>query len=358
MAETPDGQEKKHAPSQRKRDDAAERGQIARSQDLGSLAVLATGGLALVFAGSAVAVPLLGLGVDVWDLGDGRSLDMHDIESFGGRTLLVCIRALAVPLGAAAVGSLVAGFAQTGGKTAPKALEPKLEKLNPIAGFKNLFMSWTPLVELGKGLGKLGLLGAVVAWVLWDRVEELPAMAALDLREFVLELVDLSGLMLLASLPVVLVIGAADYAYSAWKTTEDLKMTDQEAREHHKDVDGDPLLKGMRRKRQQQIAMGTLVQALREADVIITNPTHYAVALRYQRDRDDAPVVVAKGIDHLALHIRTLARDMGVPRIENRPLARGLYADVPVGHPIPEEYYGPVARVLAVIWRRRPRRAS
>lgn len=353
MAESPDGQEKKHAATDKKRREAAERGQIARSQDLSALAIVAAGGLTLVFAGGLVGQPLLHLGVDLWDLGDGRRLDLDEARRMGALVLTALFQALVLPLGAVALAAVAAGLAQSMGQIAPKALEPKLGKINPLAGFKNLFLSWTPLVELGKGVGKLVLLGAVVGWVLWDRVEELPALSGVHLRAFLHELTELAGLVLFACLPIIAVLAAADYAYSAWKTSQDLKMTDQEYRQHHKDSDGDPLFKGKRRQRQREIAMGTLVQALREADVVITNPTHFAVALRYQRDRDEAPVVVAKGVDHLALHIRRLARDLEVPQVENVPLARALHAEVPVGHPIPEHHYGPVARVLAVLWRRR-----
>ncbi|MFT7519467.1 MAG: flagellar biosynthetic protein FlhB, partial [Kiritimatiellia bacterium] len=201
-------------------------------------------------------------------------------------------------------------------------------------------------------------LGAVVSWALWDKVRELPAMATLDVRAFGSELQELTMLVVLYSLPVIMVIAAADYGYSAWKMSQDLKMTDRELKDQHKQQEGDPQFKARVRQRQRQIAMSTMIQALREADVVVTNPTHYAVALRYQRGRDDAPVVVAKGVDHLALHIRAKAKEFGVPRIENRPLARGLHANVKEGHPIPEEFYGPVAQVLAVIYKQRAKKSA
>ncbi|MFK7929253.1 MAG: flagellar biosynthesis protein FlhB [Myxococcota bacterium] len=353
MAENKEGQEKKHAATDKKRRDASEKGQIAKSQDLTAFGVLAASALALLAGGGWVGAPMLGLGLSLWDLKGPQTLEMNDATAMFATALWAAAGAMALPLGAAAMGALLLGVAQSQLRMAPKALEPKLDKLNPINGFKQNYFSWTPLVELGKGLGKLVLLGGVVTWGVWDRVGVLPELASADVRGFMEELVDLTGVVVLLALPVVLVLGAADYAYQAWKTSDDLKMTDEEMKQQHKEQDGDPQWKGRRRQRQRQLAMGTLVQALGDADVIVTNPTHFAVALRYKRDVDAAPVVVAKGVDHRALHIRALAKDMGIPRIEDRPLARGLHANVPVGHPVPEEWYGPVARVLAVVYRRR-----
>jgi len=354
VAENSDGQEKKHSASDRKRREAAEKGQIAKSQDLSALGVLAAGSAALILGGASIGSPLLQMSIGLWDLGKGpMDLDLQGATNLGGEAMWASLQALALPLAAAALGALVIGLGQSKLQLAPKALEPKLDKLNPINGFKQNYLSWTPLVELGKGVGKLVLLGGVVAWGIQDRVQALPALASVDVRSFMFELIDLSGTVILLSLPVVLLIAAADYAYSAWKTSEDLKMTDQEMKQQHKEQDGDPQFKGMRRQRQRQIAMGTLVQALREADVVVANPTHFAVALRYQRDRDPAPIVVAKGIDHRALHMRKLCRDMGIAVIEDRPLARGLHAQTEVGDIIPEDMYGPVARVLAIVFKAR-----
>lgn len=353
MAENDDGQEKKHAASDRKKRDAAEKGQIAKSQDLSSLGVLGACAIAMLAAGGLVSAPMLGLGIDTWHFDGPQTLTLTDASGLWGAALIASAKALALPLGAAAFGAIAVGVAQSRLRMAPKALEPKLDKLNPIDGFKQNYLSWTPLVELGKGVGKLVLLGGVVTWGLWDRIGVLPELAATDVRAFMVELLDLTGVVVLLALPVVLVLGAADYAYQAWKVSDDLKMTDEEMKQQHKEQDGDPQWKARRRQRQRQLAMGTLVHALRDADVIVTNPTHFAIALRYKRDQDVAPVVVAKGVDHRALHIRKLAKDMGIPRIEDRPLARGLHANVPVGHPVPEEWYGPVARVLAIVYRRR-----
>lgn len=354
MAENKDGQEKKHGATDKKKRDAAEKGQIAKSQDLNALGVLTAGAAALILGGGSIAQPMLGFALDVWSF-DEVTLDLQAATGLGGMALAAMTWALALPLAAASIGALVAGLGQSKMQLAPKALEPKLDKLNPIEGFKQNYLSWTPLVELGKGVGKLILLGGVVAWGVWDRVGDLPALASVDVRSFMQELLDLSGLVILFAMPVVAAIAAADYAYMAWKTADDLKMTDQEMKQQSKEQEGDPHFKGQRRQRQRQIATGTLIQALREADVIVANPTHFAVALRYKRDTDPAPIVLAKGIDHRALHMRTLAKELGLTVVEDVPLARALHAQVEVGQLIPEDFYGPVAKVLAVVFRRRGR---
>lgn len=351
MAENQDGTEKKHHASGRRLQDAAERGQIAKSQDANALGVLTLCAVTLVLGSSLVGNPLVDLTTDLWQPGK-PVLDLSGAMGLLSDAMLATFISLAAPLGAAVVGALAMGLAQSRGQLAPKALEPKLEKLDPIKGFKNSYMSWTPLVELGKGLGKLVLLSAIVAWGLYDRVADLPALAAVSSQSYTEALRDLTALILLLALPVVAVIAAADYAYALWKTGEDLKMTDEEVKRQGKEQDGDPHWKGKRRQRAREISMGSMIQALREADVLVVNPTHYAVALRYDRGRDAAPIVVAKGVDHLALHLKQKARELGVPQLEDRPLARALHARVKVGRAVPEDLYGPVARVLALIFRR------
>jgi flagellar biosynthetic protein FlhB len=351
MAENQDGSEKKHLATDKKRSDASDRGQIARSQDANALGVIALTGFALLVGSGMVGTPLIQLTSHLWQP-ERAVLDMDGAREMFNEAMLTVVLSTAGPLLAASVGALGLGLAQSQGRMAPKALEPKIEKLDPFKGFKSAYLSWTPLVELAKGLGKLILLGGVVSWGIYHRLPELPQLAALSTEAFIAELIDLSGLMLMLALPVIAVIAAADYAYASWKTSEDLKMTDEELRRQNKEQEGDPQWKSRRRQRARQIAMGTMIQALREADVLVTNPTHYAIALRYDRTRDAAPIVVAKGVDHLALHLRAKAKEFGVPQMENRPLARALHANVEVGHPVPEDLYGPVAKVLAVIFRK------
>lgn len=352
-----DGQEKKHDASEKKRSDAAEKGQIVKSQEISSATVLLVGAAALAFAFGPAAEALEGLIRSSWDFTGEQVLDVSGAAELlrrGGETLAI---AIAGPLGLISLAVLVVGFAQTRFQMAWKALEPKPERVNPIEGFQSKFMSWTPLMELAKGVTKLGALGGVVAWGLADEVQALPVMAALPADQQLAMFVDLGWKLVWTSLPLVLVIAIADYAYNAWKTGEDLKMTDQEVKDERKQQDGDPHMKAARRSRQRMIAMGIGLARVKEADLIITNPTHYAIALRYRKDEAPAPIVLAMGVDHMAMKIRAEARRHDVIRVENRPLARALYAKATIGQMVPEELFAPVAKVLAVVLRRRRKSA-
>ena len=151
-------------------------------------------------------------------------------------------------------------------------------------------------------------------------------------------------------LPIILVIAVGDYTYQKWKNAEDLKMTDQEVKDQAKQQEGDPQLKGMRKRRARQIAMGQMMSALPEADVVVTNPTHYAVALEYDSEKMGAPVMIAKGADLVAKRIRDLAKENGIPIVSNPPLARALYA-IDIGREVPEEQYKAVAEVIGYVLR-------
>lgn len=358
MAENEDGQEKKHDATGQKLDEAAEKGNIAKSQDLNSLAILGAGGMSLMFGMPMISAPVLEYAADMFSISGPQDMDTNAFIELAGRSLLVCFYSMFLPMACMVGAAIFAGLAQTWGRLATKAMELDAKKLNPISGFKQMYVSWMPLVELGKGVGKFGLLGAVTLWAVWDRLDQIPIMATYDPLVLVNELGDLVFTVFLACLPIILLLAIGDYTYQKWKTGEDLKMTDQEVKDQAKQQDGDPQMKSMRKQRARQIAMGQMMSSLPEADVIVTNPTHYAVALRYKRGQDAAPIVLAKGVDFLALKIRSEARSLGIPTVEDRPLARALYAKADVGRSIPDELFGSVAKVLAVIYRRQARRKA
>lgn len=344
--------EKKHDPGEKKWRDAAEKGQLPRSADIGAVAVLVTGAATLTF-GSGPAVQAIGeLATLCFGIGD-LTLDVGSARVLAGAGMRAVLVALAAPMGAVLLAGLVANLSQTQMQLATKALEPKFDKLDVIAGVKNAYFSSTPFVELVKGLGKMLALGGAVTMTLWPRLQQLPRLAASPPQVLLQEMADLAWQVVLAALPVMLVLAAADYAYSTWKITENLKRTDKEVRDDHKESEGDPMLKAKRRQRAIQIARSVNLALIQQADVVVTNPTHYAVALRYRREEDAAPIVLVKGVDALALKIRQRAREAKVPQVENRALARGLYAEAEMGHPIPESYYKPVAKVLATVMKRR-----
>jgi len=347
------GQEKQHDATEKKKEDASEKGQIVRSQEMSSTVVLICGAAALAYGFGPASKALAELIEWCWSFGGPQVMDEGNAGLMLDRALETAAIALAVPLGTICVGVLLVGFAQSRFRLATKALEPKFERLDPISGAKQKFFSWTPVMELVKGVSKLSALAAVVYFAMGDRIEELPAMAVLPADAQLGILADLGFDLVLYSLPLMLVIAVADYAYNHWKLNDDLKMTHHELKEERKQQEGDPFMKAARRSRQRLIAMGAGLARVKEADLIITNPTHYAVALRYRKDEAPAPVILAMGVDHMALKIRKEARQHDVIRIENRPLARALYAKGKVGDVIPEELFAPVAKVLAVVYRKR-----
>lgn len=349
-------EEKTHQPTERKRKQASDEGQIAKSREISSAAILTAGGAALAFGSAPMTGAIQGLAVKSFTVERMDGYTMADARLLSLDMLTAAVTSLWVPLGALFLAALLAGLAQSRGQIAPKALEPKPERLDPIKGFQQKFMSWTPVVELVKGISKLVALGYVTWLAIRGVLDELPSMALLSADQMLQRLVDLGWEILAAAMPLVILIAVGDYAYQLWKTTEDLKMSTQELKEERKQTDGNPQLKQARRQRARQIAMGIGLQRVKEADVVVTNPTHYAIALRYNREEAPAPIILAMGVDHMAMKIRAEAARHDIPQIENRPLARGLYAKGTIGGMVPEDLYAAVAQIIAVVYRRREAR--
>ena len=230
-----------------------------------------------------------------------------------------------------------------------KTLQPKLSKLNPINGFKKIF-SANSIVELVKSISKI----AIIVWMAYgyikDRTNYLFLLYDMDIMpalQLILQVVTDSGIRIAA---VYLIFSFADYAYQKWKFSEDMKMTKQEVKEEYKNQEGDPQIKGKIRQKMMEVSRRRMMQVLPQADVVITNPTHYAVAIKYDPAVSDAPVVIAKGQDYLAQKIKEIARENKIEIVENKPLARMLFANVEVGEAVPPEMYQAVAEVLAFVY--------
>lgn len=235
-------------------------------------------------------------------------------------------------------------------KVTGKPLKPKFSKLNPINGFKKIF-SVNALVELIKSIAKIGLIIYIAYSYLQDKVVllfslyDMPLLQAIGLAG---EMVTDLGIRIAA---VYMVIALADYIYQKFKFSQDMRMTKQEIKDEFKQAEGDPQVKGKIRQKMRESSQRRMMQDLPRADVVITNPTHYAVAIQYDPDVADAPVVLAKGADHLAARIREAAKENHIEIVENKPLARMLYANVEVGQMVPPELYQAVAEVLAFVYK-------
>ncbi len=263
-----------------------------------------------------------------------------------GQVILIVTPLFAVAM----IVGIITNIVQVGWLVTTKPMMPKLSKLNPLTGFKRIF-SLKALVELVKSLLKFALILAVVYNVVKKYIDVLPTM----FQYTTFQIMTLTGnIMVKLGVTVgaaYLFIAAIDYAYTKFKHEKDIKMTKQEVKEEYKQQEGNPQVKGAIRQKMREASMRRMMQDLPQADVIITNPTHYAVAIKYDKDSGKAPVVVAKGVDFLAKKIRDVATENKIEIVEDKPLARTLYANVDIGKEIPPELYKAVAEILAYVYK-------
>jgi len=244
---------------------------------------------------------------------------------------------------------LAANVLQVGFRVTPKSIAPDLNKIDPLKGIVRI-ISWRGLVELIKSAAKVGVVAYFVYAFLKTEYPLLIDLAGLTPREMVDTIMMLSWRLVVRGCGVMLVIGILDYIYQRLQFEKSIKMTKQEVKEEFKRSEGDPQIKSRIRQRQLEIACRRMIHDVAKADVVITNPTHYAVAIRYDAKEMEAPVVLAKGQRLLAMKIREVAELNGIPIVENPPVARLLYKTVEVGQPIPEELYQAVAEILAYVY--------
>lgn len=353
MAETADNADKKHDPSEKALREAAERGQLPRSTELNAVVSVVAVTSALVLAGSTVAAPILRVSRSVLAPGGPPTMDLADATDLVAQIGAAVLLAAGPVLLSAAAAAVIVGLAQTRFQIAPKAIEMRLDVLDPQPRIRELFFSRQMLVQLAKGLLHVFALGSVAGYAIWERIAELPQTAGQTVGDQLQLMIDTGANLIVRSLPVMAGLAIIDYAYAYWSWWQDLRRTDQQVKDDHKDAEGDPMVRAQRRRRMREMSGRNAVRQLKEATVLVTNPTHYAVGLRYVHGEDAAPIVVVKGADHLALELRRQAFRLGIPRVEDRMLARTLYAKVPRGHAIPGDLYAAVAKVLAVIYKKR-----
>jgi flagellar biosynthetic protein FlhB len=269
------------------------------------------------------------------------------------------LRAIALPVGLLFLAALAATVVQHKPVLSFEKLQPKFDAISPLKGLRNKF-SLRTLLELVKNLLKIGVVGAAVMGVVWPRRSELLQLHAVDLPALLPIVKDIAVAMLIAVVIAMTVIAAADYFYQWWERQRNLRMSLQDIKDEHKDSEGDPHVKARIRKVRQDRANKRMLAQVPLATVVVTNPTHFAVALRYApEDNMNAPVVVAKGADLIAAKIREVAKENKVPLVENPPLARALYASAEVDQEIPVEHFKAVAEVISYVLRiKKPRGAG
>lgn len=245
--------------------------------------------------------------------------------------------------------AIVITFAQTRLLFSTQSLAPKASRINPLSGLKKMF-SLRSIVELFKSLAKISVLGYIVYLSIMELLPSIPRTIDMDITHSVALVGDTVFSIVSKTAVVFVFLAAADYAYQWWDYEKNLRMSKQEIKEEYKQAEGDPQIKGKIKERQRQQAMARMMQRVPQADVVIRNPTHFAVALKYDPDSNRAPVVVAKGADHMALKIVAIAEENDVFITENKPLARGLYEAVDLDREIPDKFYQAVAEVLAFVY--------
>lgn len=355
MADGPDREERTEEPSQRRLDQAAERGDVAKSQEMPVFFALGALTLALMVASEWSARTL---STNLRFFLASPHLVPDDGAAFlasGRHALATALRVLSVPVGIVVIAALGAGLLQHKPVWSFEPLKPTWSRLSPASGLTRI-MGREALLNFGKGLLKIVVVGVVTAVALWGERERVDALVSLQVAELVQFMAGVALRMLGLALAIYAVLALGDFVLTRFKWLKRQRMTKQEVKEEHKDQEGNPEIKARLRQIRVQRLRKRMMAAVPSATVVIANPTHYAVALRYEKGQA-APICVAKGVDELALRIRSVAAEHNVPVVENPPLARALHATVQVDDEIPVEHYKAVAEVIGFVLRLK-RRAS
>jgi flagellar biosynthetic protein FlhB len=353
--EAPDQEAKTEEPSQKKLDDAHKKGDVVKSQEVNNWFMIAGSGLlfsimaAPTSAGLSNSLEMLLANADRFQIG-GNALNAF-MTNLATTILLVAL----IPLAVLALFGVAANLVQHRPLLSVEPITPKLSKISPIQGAKRLF-STEALVNFVKGLIKISIVGAVVFAVIWPERDRFETMVMVDPALLLPDFQALGLKVFGAVVAIVTVIALADYVYQRNRWWNRLRMTVQEVRDEYKQMEGSPEIKGRIRAIRNERSRQRMMANVPNATVVITNPTHFAVALKYDRDMS-APVCVAKGADDVAFRIRELAKEHDVPVVENPPLARALFASVDIDETIPTEHFKAVAQVIGFVMRMRPKAA-
>lgn len=350
--------EKTEKATPKRKQDERKKGNIFQSKELVTVASLLI--LFSLFKALAplIATQITGGITKFWTLSEtmtlltvenGNALFVQSLIIYGICTIPMLLAAILV--------AVVVTFAQTKMMVNTKSMEFKFSRLNPISGLKKLF-SMRGLVELLKAIIKISVLGYIIYDVFMKNLPMFPRLFDMEPFQAIAFLGEMSTSLVNAAVIIFAFLAVADYVYQWWDYEKNLRMSKQEIKEEYKQTEGDPQVKGKIKEKQRQMAMSRMMQSVPTADVIVRNPTHFAVAIKYDSEKNRAPVVVAKGMDDLALRIVKVAEEAGVTITENVPLARGLYAAVDIDREIPDQFYQPVAEVLAFVYNLKAKKAT
>ncbi|WDE00502.1 flagellar biosynthesis protein FlhB [Thalassomonas actiniarum] len=348
MADSDSG-EKTEEPTAKKLSDARKKGQIARSKELGTMFVLVGSASALLMTGESLVAALSTMMKRLFSLSREETMDIHALY----QVVSDSVASVAAPLLwmffiimlAAFIGNtLLGGMSFSWG-----AMAPKFSKLSPLAGFKRMF-GVQAMVEFVKSLLKFFVVFIVAYLLLSGLFDQILGLSLESIPNNFGHAVDMLLWMFMALTFSLIIIAVVDAPYQSWNHNRQLKMTKQEIKDEMKNSEGNPQTKGRIRQKQYEMSQRRMMQEVPNADVVVTNPTHYSVALKYDADQGGAPVVVAKGIDEMAMHIRTIAKEHGVEIVQSPALARSLYYTAEIDQDIPEELFAAVAQILAFLF--------
>jgi len=347
-----EGGDKTEKATPKKLDDARKEGRVARSSDLINGFMLLLMFFVLKLFGGIMAGLFLDSFVKYYNKASDISMEVFDVKqavNLSNEIVIdIVIASLPVLIGSFVV-ALVGNIVQVGWKVTGKPLKPKLDRLNPIGGFKRMF-SQEKVVELIKSILKVLAIALVAYNEVKDRWKFILNLYDFEFMQAVLNIFDIVLDVGIKISVIFVIIGLADFGYQKWKHLHDLRMSKQEVKDEMKQSEGDPQIKGQIRQKMREGARRRMMQDLPKADVVITNPTHFAVAVKYDKETAEAPYVLAKGADYVAANIKEIAKQNNIEIVENKPLARMLYYNVEIGDQIPPELYQMVAEVLAYVY--------
>ena len=355
MAEETDDSQKTEDPTSKRLDEARSRGQVANSREVNNLLMLGVFSLSVLMFAKPAAIALWDATMPFIEQPDLVAADFDHLIRIAWKLLGMLLLAGAVPLVLAFLAALGAGYLQFGLIWSLDAITPKLDKISPLSGLKRMF-SARSLAEFVRGLLKIAVVGSVAMLLIVPEVAHLNKLIGMEMVQLLGETKALLAKLLIGVVSIVAIITAIDVVYQRLQHMREMRMSRQELKEEYKETEGDPLVKGRLRQLRMERTKRRMMAQVPKSDVVVTNPTHFAVALKYDQASMAAPKVMAKGVDKAAQRIREIAKEHGIPIVENPPLARGLYAACDIDEEVTPEFYKAVAEVISYIFRLKRRR--
>ena len=350
MSEESDDASKTEEPTAKKLDEARKQGQVARSQEMNILFGFIGAGLVLAFLAPSMMQRIMDLLVPFIQRPHDMTMSQVGLADMFISLIIGVVLVLALPMLIFLIAGILPSLLQFGLLFSAESIKPKFSKISPLAGLKKMF-SMRQLVEFLKGLVKIAVVGTIATLILWPEFRDLEIIATQPFDAILDRIYWMAIKLVMAVLFIMILVAGLDYAFQRYTFMKEQRMTKQEVKEEAKQQEGDPLVKGRIRQIRMERARRRMMAAVPQADVVVTNPTHYAVALQYDNETMGAPRVVAKGADELAMRIRQVAEDNEVPIVENPPVARALHASCDLEDEIPAEHYKAVAEIISYVYR-------